>query len=85
LTRNREKGVWVRRGDQYRLTTQPHRDALLARMKRARRVDTAGDFGAEHGLEESRCRLRVVVAERSEGRQRCDVRRLLERRQPRFG
>ena len=48
--RRRSGFVWVRRGDQDGLTTQPHRDALLARIKCAGRVDTAGNFGAEHGL-----------------------------------
>ena len=36
-----------------------HRDALLARIKCAGRVDTAGNFGAEHGLKKPGCRVRV--------------------------
>jgi hypothetical protein len=57
--RRRSGFVWVRRGDQDGLTTQPHRDALLARIKYAGRVDTAGNFGAEHGLKKPGCRVRV--------------------------
>lgn len=53
----------MRRGDQYGLTTQPHRDALLARIKCARRVDTAGNFGAEHCLKKPGCRVRVGAAQ----------------------
>jgi hypothetical protein len=57
--RRRSGFVWVRRGDQYGLTTQPHRDALLARIERAGRIDPSSDLGAEHGLEEPCCRVRV--------------------------
>ena len=61
--RRRSGFVWVRWGDQYGLAAQPHGDALLSRIERTRRVDTAGDFGAEHGLEKPGCRIRVSAAQ----------------------
>src|SRR5437764_6950431 len=57
--RRRSGVVRVGRRDQHGLAAQPHRDPLLSRIERAGRVNTAGNCGAEHSLEEPGCLVRV--------------------------